>query len=113
LAGRELDLGCWEYDGKIMRSLAGYLLIGCFAALGTSAIAMTGFDFALFAGPATKPGTVIQYVDRAHKGDRLALPTRYGARPVPRDGQAVPVGCDRVFSALSPERKNPVGRCLT
>jgi hypothetical protein len=105
---------CRELDGKVtMRDFAGYLLIGCLAAMATSAIAVAGFDLAVGARPVTEPGTVIQHVDRSQKGDRLDLPTRLGAQPLAHKWPAVPFGCDRVFSSLSSAPANPLGRCLT
>jgi hypothetical protein len=96
-----------------MRGFMGYLLIGCFAALAMSTVTLAGFSLAVGARPVTERGAIIQHVDRTHKGDRLDLPTRIGARPLTDTQPAVPVGCDRVFSSLSPAPVNPAGRCVT
>jgi hypothetical protein len=96
-----------------MRGFMGYLLIGGLATLAMSAVTLTGFGLAFGARPLAEPGVIIQHVDRTHKGDRLDLPTRFGARPSPQAQPALPVGCDRVFSSLSTKHANPAGRCLT
>jgi hypothetical protein len=96
-----------------MRGFTGYLLIGSFAALATSAITLSGFGIAISAHPVAEPGAVIQHVDRRHKSDRLDLPTQFGARPPRHQRPTVPVGCDQEFSPLSSVPTNPAGRCLT
>ena len=97
-----------------MRGFARYLLIGGFAVLAMGLATVAGLTVG--AHPVTRPGQVIQYVDRTHKGDRLDLRTRVGIRPAPpvhKPPVKMPVGCDPVFSPLSTSaRSNYSRRCL-
>jgi hypothetical protein len=94
----------------VMRSITGYLLIGISAALASVALTITGLGFALSA----QPVSVIQRVDRTHKGDRLDMyTTTIDKRPLQKKRIRIMAGCDPAFSALSPSaRSNFSGRCI-
>ena len=100
----------------MMRDSAGYLLIGSFTVLAMSLATIAGLGLAVGARPVTKPGQVIQYVDRTHKGDRLDLHTTIDTRPLrPAQKQpaAMPPGCEPVFSTLAASGyANYSGRCV-
>jgi hypothetical protein len=98
----------------IMRGIAGYLLIGMFAALASAALTLMELGLEASARPAPKIGPVIQHVDRTHKGDRLDAHTTIdkGAVPKKRNNRVL-IGCDPAFSALSSSiHSNFSGRCV-
>lgn len=77
------------------------------------AVGVTASDvdwgFAVRAGPAAPAGTVIQSVDRTHKGDRLDMSvTRVGKEPI--QPQKLMDGCEAAASPLSRSAQNPA-RC--
>jgi hypothetical protein len=71
------------------------------------------FDFSVGASPAIPSGSIVQWVDRTHKGDRLdGGVTKVGREPsVPPKGQRIMEGCDPAVSPLSPAAGNVAGRC--
>jgi hypothetical protein len=99
-----------------MRGFAGYLLIGSLAVLAMGMVTVGGLGLAVGARPVAGSGQIIQYVDRTHKGDRLDLHTTVGTRsllPTRKKPEAVPVGCEPVFSPLAASaRANYSGRCI-
>ena len=99
-----------------MRGFAGYLLIGGFTVVAMGLATVAGLGLAVGALPLSKPGQVMQYVDRTHKGDRLDLRTTIGTRPLqPTQKQPakMPPGCEPVFSTLAASaHTNYPGRCV-
>ncbi len=99
-----------------MRGFAGYLLIGSFAALAMGLATVAGLGLAVGARPLTERGQVVQYVDRAHKGDRLDTHTTTGTPPLTpayKRPVRMPVGCEPVFSTLAASAQaNYSGRCV-
>jgi hypothetical protein len=85
--------------------------------IGTALCSIVVISFPSFsstAGLNVKP----QAVERAHKGDRLAIAppvVKTDPRSQPtlvRSGNKVPMGCDRAFSSMSsPEFLGLYGRC--
>jgi hypothetical protein len=111
LENAAMAAGFVEY--ATMRGFAGYLLIGSFAAAAMGLATVAGI--AVAAHPVAGPGLVIQYVDRAYKGDRLDMHTRVGTGPIrPASRPAkMPIGCEPLFSPLAASvRSNYSGRCL-
>jgi hypothetical protein len=111
-----LAAGCrFEFERKAtMRGLAGYLLIGGFAAVAMGSVTIAGL--AVGAHPLTGPGEIVQYVDRTHKGDRLDLHATVVTRPnrpVHKPLAKLPIGCEPAFSPLAVSaHSNYSGRCL-
>jgi len=99
-----------------MRSFAGYLLIGSLAVVAMGLVTVAGFGLAVGARPVAGPGQVIQYVDRAHKGDRLDRRAAIGTRPMQpaeKPPSTLPVGCEPAFSSLAAAAAaNYSGRCV-
>lgn len=99
-----------------MRSFAGYLLIGSLAVVAMGLVTVAGLGLAVGARPVTEPGQVIQYVDRAHKGDRLDRRATIDTRPMQpaqKQPSTLPDGCEPAFSSLAAaERSNYSGRCV-
>ncbi len=91
-----------------MRSSGIYLAAGILVVLAMDFIAPpAGLDLNVAAGPVLERGSTIQFVDRTHKSDRLALPPAVGKPP------AQLVGCDPVFSPLSAAARANISRhCL-
>lgn len=59
-------------------------------------------------------GSAVQWVDRMHKGDRLAIPVRIiDKKPISRIPHGIVIGCELVFSPLANFRGNYSARCLT
>ena len=104
-----------------MRKYAGYLLIGCLAAMAAGAVTLTGLGYAVHARPAVERGGVIQYVDRSNKSDRLDLEGPVDGQAVPKTtrgspparAQQVPLGCDPAFSPLTNGHLNFPARCAS
>jgi hypothetical protein len=70
-----------------------------------------------FSVNAAAPAQAVQWVDRAHKGDRLDRPvareipaTRIGKQPSPP--QKLLVGCEPVASPLTGSQATIPGRCV-
>ena len=60
------------------------------------------FGFSVGARTVAPPGSVVQWVDRTHKGDRLALPmTQVGKQPLPSPAHKIMDGCEPAASPLS------------
>jgi hypothetical protein len=97
-----------------MRGLISYLVAGVLVVLALDFIAPPmGFRLPVKAWPVAQPGTVIQAVDRSHKGDRLALPAAHNKRPSMTKPGTVLIGCDPAFSPLSASaHANFPGRCV-
>lgn len=87
-----------------MRSVL-LLFSGLIVGLGIG-FAAPDLDLGLAVGarPAVPAGTVVQWVDRTHKGDRLDLSvTRVGREPAPaQKSQKLMDGCEPAASPLSP-----------
>jgi hypothetical protein len=86
-----------------MRGVA-LLLSGLVLGLGVG-LAAPNLDFGLTVGarPATPAGTVVQWVDRTHKADRLDISvTRVGREPTPpQQSHKLMDGCEPAASPLS------------
>jgi hypothetical protein len=103
-----------------MRGLAAYLAAGGLLVLALDFMAPpVGIGLSIAAWPtfagATTQGSVMQYVDRTKKADRLRLPaTTVEQLPAPaRHAPGVPIGCEPVFSPLSAAAQlNFAGRCI-
>lgn len=98
-----------------MRGFASYLIAGILVVLAMDIIAPpVGLGFALGAWSAVPHDEITQSVNRAHKADRLLVPsTTVGKTQSPRKPPTVMVGCDPVFSPLSASaRANFAGRCV-
>lgn len=60
------------------------------------------FGFTVGARPVAPAGSVVQWVDRTHKGNRLALPTTsVDNQPLPVPAQKIMDGCEPAASPLS------------
>ncbi|HEY6028502.1 MAG TPA: hypothetical protein VIV09_16510 [Pseudolabrys sp.] len=67
--------------------------------------------FSVGARPLVPTGSVVQSVDRTHKGDRAGLPmTRVGKQPLPSPAEKIMDGCEPAASALSASAQI-AGRC--
>ncbi len=97
-----------------MRGIASYLLAGILVVLAMDFIAPpVGLGLAVGARPAPLQPLPIQIVNRAHKGDRLMLPTDIGRQQAPSAPPKVMIGCDPAFRPLSVSaRANTSGRCI-
>jgi hypothetical protein len=82
------------------------LAIGFVASLGLGVM----LGLAVGARPVTERGTLTQFVDRTHKGDRLVLPTDVGTQQAPP--VAVMVGCEPAYSSLLKSTATSSGRCI-
>ena len=73
--------------------------VGLVAGLAASDL---NFGFSVGARTVAPAGSVVQWVDRTHKGDRLALPmARVGKQPLPSPAQKIMDGCEPAASPLS------------
>ena len=83
-----------------------------FLGAATSAAIVISFpSFPNTLGFVSKP----QVVDRALKGDRLAIEPADTKKspPLVRTGKRIPMGCDRAFSSMSsPQFSSLFGRCV-
>jgi hypothetical protein len=97
-----------------MRNLTAYLVAGVLVVLVMDLIAPpVGLGVSVAAWPAIEHGSMLQSVDRVHKGDRLRLPATVGKQQVPPKPPTVLVGCDPAFSPLSASAyANFSGRCV-
>jgi len=92
------------------RSIAAYLVTGIFVVLAMDFVAPpVGLGLAAGVWPRADDGATVQSVDRAHKGDRLFVPSiSVGKQLAPRQSPEVLVGCEPVFSPLSASAKTNV-----
>lgn len=98
----------------IVRNIAGYLLIGVFFTLATTTLTAMGLGLEPIARLSPENPSIIQRIDRTHKGDRLDVHTTIDTRPVPKKRNGVPIGCEPVFSVLSSfPHSNISGHCVT
>jgi hypothetical protein len=97
-----------------MRGFVSYVFAGILVVLTMDVVAPpVGLGLAVMAWPAFNEGTTTQAVNRAHKGDRLQIPTANGRRMSPPIAPAPLVGCEPVFSVLSSSaHANYPGRCV-
>jgi hypothetical protein len=97
-----------------MRGFVSYVFAGILVVLTMDVVAPpVGLGLAVMAWPAFNEGTATQAVNRAHKGDRLQIPTANRRRMSPPIAPASLVGCEPVFSALSSSaHANYPGRCV-
>ena len=97
-----------------MRKLSAYCLAGATVVLATCAIAAIMLVPPVSAGPVTRSGAAVQWVDRGGKGDRLDLNSsivrKHQLQQVPHK---IMSGCEPVFSPLvaSARANNFAGRC--
>jgi len=97
-----------------MRGFISYVLAGLVVIVAMDAMAPpAGLGLAIGTWPSMDRSMDEQVVDRAHKGDRLQVPTVNGGRVSPSSTPAMLVGCEPVFSSLSASsRANFAGRCV-
>ena len=94
-----------------MRGFASYLLAGILVALALDFIAPPiGLGLQVGAWPTVEQGSLVQSVNRSHKGDRLNMPTAVDKSHAPRKSPTVLVGCDPVFSPLSASARANISR---
>ncbi len=85
-----------------MRGFASYLMAGILAVVAIDLIAPpVGIGLPVGAWPTVENESLVQSVNRSHKGDRLNVPPAVGKLQAPRKSPTVMVGCDPVFSPLS------------
>ena len=97
-----------------MRAFMRYPLFRLLVVLAMGLVIGTGLGLAVCARPVAERGTIIQHVDRTHKGDRLDLPATVGIRPLPKQQMALPEGCEPAFSPLvTAGRASVTGRCIS
>jgi hypothetical protein len=96
-----------------MRGLGVYLAAGILVVLAMDFIAPpVGVGLDVVAWPKVEQDTLVQHVDRMHKGDRLPMPTAAGKQMAPKQKHLL-VGCDPAFSTLSvAARANFSARCV-
>lgn len=100
-----------------MRRVASYLTVGILAVLAVGLTMPTVWiGLPVKAWPALSLEKPLQAVDRSRKSDRLIVPMSViGKTPVVRKPPVEPakilVGCEPMFSPLSPVRANIPGRC--
>lgn len=99
-----------------MRGLAAYITAGFLAALATCAIASVIPGEVVGAQTVGGGRSAVQWVDRAHKGNRLDLRNaRGGERRQPMKArEKIISGCEPVFSPLAQSTRadNFAGRCV-
>jgi hypothetical protein len=97
-----------------MRGFASYLLAGILVVVAMDFIAPpVGLGLSVGAWPTVEQGSLVQSVNRNHKGDRLNVPMAVDKSQAPRKLPTVLVGCDPVFSPLSASaRANVSRRCV-
>jgi hypothetical protein len=97
-----------------MRGLVSYLLAGILVMLVLDFIAPpAGLGLAIGAQPTIERAIPDQIVNRAHKGDRLPLPTDVGRQQAPHSPGRIMIGCEPAYSPLSSSaRINVPGRCV-
>jgi hypothetical protein len=97
-----------------MRGFASYLLAGILVVLAMDFVAPpAGLGLVVRATPVAEPSATTQFVDRAHKGDRLSLPSSVGEQQTPEPPPAIMIGCEPPFSrTLASAHANVSGRCV-
>ena len=96
-----------------MRGFASYLLAGILVVAMDFIAPPVGLGLSVGAWPTVEQGSLVQSVNRNHKGDRLNVPTAVDKSQEPRKLPTVLVGCDPVFSPLSASaRANVSRRCV-
>ena len=77
-------------------------------------VPLVGFGLPVGARASVEPGFAVQSVNRAHKGDRLRMPTAAEKPQPPRQPRpTIMVGCEPVFSTLTASASaNFSGRCV-
>lgn len=95
-----------------MREVVSYGAAGILVVLACS-LAAPWAGMTVGASPTAQPSAVRQFVDRAHKSDRLPEPTAFGRQQKPAKPQPMMVGCDPAFSPLSTSANaNFPARCV-
>jgi len=97
-----------------MRGFASYLVAGILVVVAMDFIAPPiGLGLPVGVWPTVEQGSLVQSVNRSHKGDRLNVPMAVDKSHAPRKPPIVLVGCDPVFSPLSASaRANVSRRCV-
>jgi hypothetical protein len=97
-----------------MRGFSIYLAMGILVVLALDFIAPpVGLGFDVIAWPVVERGSIVQFVDRSNKGDRLPAPTATGKQLMPKKPPTILIGCDPAFSPLTAAaHANLPARCI-
>lgn len=95
-----------------MRGIISYIVAGALVVLALDMITPFGLGLAVGAGPETGSSSVLQYVDRSNKGDRLLTPAAVN-KPSRAGRPRMMAGCEPAFSPLSVSAQaNFAARCM-